>query len=256
MPATSHHPARRRLLALAAAATLALVLGACSDDSGGNVVADAEKDKSLPTQVAPTTLADASGKPCKEATDVPEAEGKPEVEMPVGEVPAELESTDITPGTGAEAALGKTIKVHYIGIACSTGTQFDSSWDRGEPTEFPLTEGGLIQGWIEGIPGMKVGGRRMLVIPGDLAYGEQGNQGIPPGEALVFVIDLVDVTDTPTSTSAPAEGGATTAPAEGGSTTAPAEGGATTAPAEGSGTTAPESTTTSSTDPPRERPAE
>jgi peptidylprolyl isomerase len=246
------HPVRpRRLAALAAAAALALVLGACSDGPGGNVVADAKKDESLPTQVAPTTLASAKDKPCVEATDVPEAEGKPEVEMPVGETPTELESTDITPGTGAEAVVGKTIKVNYVGIACSTGKQFDASWDRGEPTEFPLTEGGLIQGWIDGIPGMKVGGRRMLVIPGDLAYGDAGNPqgGIAPDEALVFVIDLVDVTDAPTTT-APAEGGDTTLPAEGGDTTVPTEGGDTTVPTEDA------STTTASTDPPRDRPAE
>lgn len=246
----SPRPVRRRLAVLGAAAALALVLGACGGGDDGNVVADAEKDESLPTQVAPTTLASAAGKPCLEATDVPEAEGKPEVEMPVGEVPEELETTDITVGDGVEAVLGKTIKVHYIGMACSTGKQFESSWDSGEPAEFPLTEGGLIKGWTDGIPGMKVGGRRMLVIPGDLAYGEAGNQGIAPNEALVFVIDLIDVTDTPTSTTvAPTDGGSTTAPPDG-STTAPAEEGATTTAA------AEESTTTTSTDPPREQPAE
>lgn len=204
-------PSRRRVAALAATAALVLLLAACGDDSGGNVVDDATKDTGLPTQPAPapteptTTLPSVAGAECVEATDVPEAEGKPTVEMPVGEVPTELQSNDITEGDGAEAELGKAITVDYVGIACSTGMQFDASYDNGEPVEFPLEEGGLIEGWIEGIPGMKVGGRRMLVIPADLAYGAEGNQGIAPGEALVFVIDLKDVTDAPAEGEAPTD---------------------------------------------------
>jgi peptidylprolyl isomerase len=108
--------------------------------------------------------------------------------------PTELVSEDLEPGDGAEAKLGDTIKVHYVGIACSTGMQFDSSWDSGQPADLQLAEGGLIKGWTEGIPGMKVGGRRKLVVPGDLAYGAEGRPGIAPNETLVFVIDLVDVT--------------------------------------------------------------
>ncbi len=203
---------RRRLVAVAATALLVL-LAACSDDSDGNVVADATEDTGLPTQPAPTTLATAAGAECVEATDVPEAEGKPTVEMPVGEVPTELQVTDITEGDGAEAELGSTITVDYVGIACSTGMQFDASYDSGQPAEFALEEGGLIMGWTEGIPGMKVGGQRMLVIPPDLAYGAEGNQGIAPGEALVFVIDLKAVGE------APAGDATTTVPAPDGETT-------------------------------------
>jgi peptidylprolyl isomerase len=231
------HP--RRLAALGAALALALTLGACGDDSGGNVVADGEKDNSLPTQVAPTTtepLPSAKDKPCKAPTDVPPAEGKPEVEMPVGEVPTELVKTDITPGDGAEAVVGKEIEVNYVGLACSTGMQFDSSWDNGAPAKFTLAEGGLIQGWVEGIPGMKVGGRRMLVIPGDLAYGPEGNTGIAPDEALVFVIDLISVNDPAETTTVPAAGETTTTP--------PADGSTTTAPTDATTTTTAATTTT------------
>lgn len=203
MPAHHATSARRRLAAVGLAATLAL-LGACGDDDGGNVVADVLEDPSLPTQPAP--LPSAAGAECVEAAGVPEAEGKPEVEMPVGEAPTELAITDITEGDGAEAALGDSITVQYVGIACSTGEQFDASWDRGEPTTFTLQEGALIQGWIDGIPGMKEGGRRQLVIPSDLAYGPEGNQGIAPDEALVFVIDLVEVGEPEAEGEVPPEG--------------------------------------------------
>ena len=102
-----------------------------------------------------------------------------------------------------------------MGVACSTGKQFDSSWDSGEPIDATLNEGGLVQGWIEGIPGMKVGGRRQLTIPADLAYGPAGQGDIAKNEALVFVIDLLKVTPkaaTTTTTSAPAGGASTTTP--------------------------------------------
>ncbi len=213
-------PSRRRLVAMAATAALVLIAACSGDDSSGNVVADATKDTGLPTQSAPTTLASVADQPCVEAKDLPE--GSPEVTMPVGEVPTELVQTDITTGDGAEAELGKSITVDYVGVACSSGEVFDSSYESGEPAQFTLEEGGLIQGWIEGIPGMKVGGQRQLVIPADLAYGEAGNQGIAPDEALVFVIELKDVTDAPAEgeTSVPAEGEPpTSAPAEGDATT-------------------------------------
>lgn len=219
------HVSRRRMAAVAATAALVLIAACSGDDGGGNVVADATKDTGLPTQSAPTTLASVADQPCVEATDLPE--GSPEVAMPVGEVPTELGITDVTEGDGAEAELGKSITVDYVGVACSNGMVFDSSYAAGEPAQFTLAEGGLIPGWIEGIPGMKVGGRRQLVIPADLAYGAEGNQGIAPDEALVFVIDLEEVSDAPAETAptAPVEdgGASTTAPAGDATTTAPAE---------------------------------
>jgi peptidylprolyl isomerase len=93
-------------------------------------------------------------------------------------------------GTGAEATPGATVDVHYLGVEFETGEQFDASWDRGESINFPLS--GLIAGWQEGIPGMKVGGRRQLVIPPALAYGESGGHRLS-GKTLVFIIDLLGV---------------------------------------------------------------
>ncbi len=203
-------PFRRRAVALMAAAALVALAG-CGD--AGTPVKDgaAKFDKGIPTLPTPTTLADAKGKPCKAATGVPPAKGKPEVKMPEGSPPAKLVKTDLEVGTGATVKLGDSITVQYVGISCSTGKQFDASWDAGQPAEFQLAEGGLIKGWTEGIPGMKVGGRRQLVIPPALAYGAEGREGIAPNETLVFVIDLVKATPAPaTTTTAP---GATTAPA-------------------------------------------
>jgi len=117
---------------------------------------------------------------------------KPEVDYPGGEPPAELEITDIWEGDGKVAGPGDTVRVHYVGVAYSTGEEFDASWDRGEPLSFRLGKGQVIAGWDQGVQGMKVGGRRQLVIPPDLAYGDRGAAGaIAPGETLIFVCDLV-----------------------------------------------------------------
>ena len=97
---------------------------------------------------------------------------------------------DITVGEGAEAVAGGFVKVHYLGVDFETGEEFDSSWDRGEAADFPLT--GLIQGWQEGIPGMKVGGRRQLTIPPEKAYGPAGGGHPLSGRTLVFIIDLLE----------------------------------------------------------------
>lgn len=119
---------------------------------------------------------------------------KPEVDFPEGPAPADLEITDITTGDGVEAVAGSTVQVHYVGVAFSTGEEFDSSWNRGTPLAFPLGKQRVIAGWDQGIQGMKVGGRRKLVIPPHLAYGEHGAGGvIKPGETLIFVCDLVAV---------------------------------------------------------------
>jgi peptidylprolyl isomerase len=118
---------------------------------------------------------------------------KPEIDFPGGEPPAELEIHDEIEGDGAEARPGQTVTAHYVGVAFSTGEEFDASWNRGQPLSFPLGAGRVIQGWDQGIAGMKVGGRRRLVIPPHLAYGDRGAGGaIAPGETLIFVVDLVD----------------------------------------------------------------
>jgi peptidylprolyl isomerase len=119
---------------------------------------------------------------------------KPDVDPPDGPPPADLEITDLTEGEGPEASAGSTVRVHYVGVAHSTGEEFDASYNRGEPLQFRLGVGQVIQGWDTGVQGMKVGGRRRLVIPPHLAYGDRGAGGvIQPGETLIFVCDLVAV---------------------------------------------------------------
>jgi FKBP-type peptidyl-prolyl cis-trans isomerase len=106
----------------------------------------------------------------------------------------QLVKKDLVTGTGKTAAPGQTVTVNYVGVLCKTGKEFDSSWSRNQPSSFPLTAGGVIQGWVEGIPGMKVGSRRELIIPANLAYGKAGRPPtIPPNSTLVFVVDLLSV---------------------------------------------------------------
>ena len=119
---------------------------------------------------------------------------KPFVDFPDGPSPAELVITDLVEGTGPQAEAGQIVSVHYVGVAHSTGEEFDSSYDRGQPLDFGLGRGQVISGWDQGIQGMKVGGRRQLVIPPHLAYGPRGAGGvIGPNETLIFVCDLVAV---------------------------------------------------------------
>jgi peptidylprolyl isomerase len=119
---------------------------------------------------------------------------KPEIEFPGAEPPTDLEITDVTVGDGAEAQAGQRVSVHYVGVAHSTGEEFDASYNRGQPLQFQLGVGQVIAGWDNGVQGMKVGGRRQLVIPPHLGYGDRG---APPvikgGETLIFVVDLLEV---------------------------------------------------------------
>jgi peptidylprolyl isomerase len=116
---------------------------------------------------------------------------KPVIDFIEGPAPEELVITDLIVGDGAEAVAGGQVDVHYVGVDFETGEQFDASWDRGASISFPLS--GLIAGWQEGIPGMKVGGRRQLVIPPELAYGPAGAGHRLSGRTLVFIIDLLGV---------------------------------------------------------------
>ncbi len=119
---------------------------------------------------------------------------KPSVSIPSTNPPADLVIEDLTVGTGKEATKGTNVEVHYVGVAWSTGKQFDASWDRNEAFEFRLGAGQVIAGWDQGVAGMKVGGRRSLTIPAHLGYGNQGAGGaIKGGETLVFVVDLLNV---------------------------------------------------------------
>jgi peptidylprolyl isomerase len=116
---------------------------------------------------------------------------KPEIDFTPGPAPEQLVITDLEVGDGAEATPGATVDVHYVGVDFETGEEFDSSWNRGQSISFPLQ--GLIKGWQDGIPGMKVGGRRQLVCPPALAYGPAGGGHRLSGRTLVFIIDLLGV---------------------------------------------------------------
>src|SRR3954454_12337479 len=119
---------------------------------------------------------------------------KPEIDPHDGPPPADLEVTEITEGDGKEATDGSTVSVHYVGVAHSTGEEFDASYNRGAPLDFRLGVGQVISGWDQGVQGMKVGGRPRRVTPPHLGYGDRGAGGvIKPGETLIFVVDLVDV---------------------------------------------------------------
>lgn len=175
----------RRLAAAALAVPLVLSVAACgSDDESANTTS------TTAPSAGGTTKEQGSGKDDAVLSEI-EQRGKP---TPAATEPAtELQVTDDVVGTGAEVEPGDTVTVHYTGVSASTGKQFDSSWDRGEPIQFPLS--GVIKGWGEGLVGMKVGGRRTLVIPPDMAYGNTPppGAGIAPGETLVFTVDLVSV---------------------------------------------------------------
>ena len=120
---------------------------------------------------------------------------KPQVDVPSEQPPPDqLEVEDLTVGEGEEAVPGRVAEVHYVGVSWKTGRQFDASWDRGDTFKFGLGRGQVIPGWDQGVAGMRVGGRRRITIPPDLAYGKRGAGGvIGPNETLVFVVDLVGI---------------------------------------------------------------
>jgi peptidylprolyl isomerase len=161
-------PLPRRPLALGLACA-ALAVAGCGDSSEDEAAAPA-------TRPAPPELT------------------KPEVDVPRGKPPERLVKKDLREGSGPIAQPGQFVQVHYVGVSHLNGRQFDASWDAGEPFSFQLGAGQVIPGWDNGIAGMKVGGRRRLVIPPDLAYGAQGSPPeIGPNETLVFVVDLLAV---------------------------------------------------------------
>ncbi|MCO5315681.1 MAG: FKBP-type peptidyl-prolyl cis-trans isomerase [Solirubrobacterales bacterium] len=127
----------------------------------------------------------------KESASLSDTSVKPVIEGSDAPPPTKLEVEDIKEGTGPEAKAGDKVSVQYVGALYDSGKEFDASWDRGEPFEFTLGSGQVIKGWDEGVAGMKVGGRRKLVIPPDLAYGETGQPPtIPANATLTFVVDL------------------------------------------------------------------
>jgi len=150
------------------------------------------KDKSTAsTAAAPAATATATTPGAGSAAQL---QTKPTVTVPSGKPPTKLVIKDIVKGTGATAQQGDTVSVHYVGVSYSNRKQFDASWDRHQPFTFQLGGGMVIPGWDQGIVGMKVNGRRELIIPPDLGYGAQGQPpAIAPNDTLVFVIDLLRV---------------------------------------------------------------
>ena len=180
-------------------------------DSGGGASADAAAPEAAAPDAAPAAgtgfvslncaTAEAAGADAPpagaegidDAYAVFQPDGVPTITIAADPIPVTaLGIADIAVGDGAEVQPGATVTVNYCGVGMSGRAVFDSSWSRGEPISFPLDN--LIPGWQEGIPGMKVGGKRLLVIPGELGYGEAGAPGIAPNETLVFVIELLDAT--------------------------------------------------------------
>lgn len=180
----------KRLGSFTALALVALMLSACGSSSSKGQVSTNDAT-SLPTVTVPPSAASAKGKPCVAVAD-PLPTGAPEVPVKVGPAPTSLIVEDLTPGTGTEVAATSTVTVDYIGVACSTGKIFDASYGKGQPATFGLD--GVIKGWSEGLVGMKVGGKRLLGIPSDLAYGPGGYPpDIAPDEALWFVVEMKSV---------------------------------------------------------------
>ena len=182
---------RRRLLiagsAIVAVAALALVFALLRDGDDGEAVS-AERETTTTAAATTTTLGSAAGKPCVPVAEPPPPPA-PTVPVKVGAPPTTLVSEDLRVGNGATVGPNDRVTAHYIGVSCSTGKVFDSSWSRGQAIPFGLNE--VIAGWKQGIPGMKVGGQRLLGIPPDLAYGKAGKPPILPDETLWFVVDII-----------------------------------------------------------------
>ncbi len=175
-----------RLPILLACLLLAVFAVACGDD---------EEQAAAPQATAETEPAPAPTGSIEASSISKDLSAKPEIAKPEGAPPTELQKSDVVKGKGKSAKPGDTVAVQYVGHSWSTGKQFDASWDRGgQPFEFPLGAGQVIAGWDQGVAGMKPGGRRLLVIPPDLAYGEQSpSPDIGPNETLIFVVDLEKV---------------------------------------------------------------
>jgi len=184
---------RLRTLVLLGLTVAAVGLAGCSSSSASTSTT-AATGTSATTAPAPTTPpSTVPVTPVQDPSPAGTYGTKPTVTVPTGTPPAGLQSTDLITGTGATVAAGDTVTVQYVGVAWSTGKQFDASWDdgNGQPTTFSLNQ--VIPGWSQGMVGMKVGGRRELVIPPSLGYGASGQGPIGPNETLIFIVDLYKV---------------------------------------------------------------
>jgi peptidylprolyl isomerase len=175
---------RRLLVPLLALVAIALPIGLSACGSSSRAAGVQLAPSSGATEAAVTT----TPKP------PPAIATKPVVTVPTGPAPAHLVTKDLVTGTGQTAKAGDTVTVNYVGELYKNGKEFDSSWSRNQPFTTALSAGSVIPGWVQGIPGMKVGGRRELIIPASLAYGKAGSPPtIPPNSPLVFVVDLLSI---------------------------------------------------------------
>ncbi len=166
-----------------------LTLAACGDDDEAG---DGGGDDPPPPAAQEETETEPT--PSEQREALKDTSTKPEIPRPTGSPPRRLQVEDIVRGKGPAAKPGDTITAHYAGVTFSTGEEFDASWNSGEPFTFPLGGGKVIEGWDRGFVGMKEGGRRILTIPPELAYGAQGfPPAIGPNETLVFVVDLLEI---------------------------------------------------------------
>lgn len=191
---------RRRILTIVGSIVIVVAVSALfvalSDNSSTSTTAATTTTTEAPsTTTTVPALPSAAGKPCVDFNDTlpPNA---PAVIMPVGEIPNSLVVQDLVTGTGTPVAAADSVTVNYIGVSCSTGKIFDSSWASGKTVTFPLNQ--VIAGWSQGLVGMQPNGRRLLIIPADLGYGSTGQGSIAPDEALIFVVDLVSTSKSAT----------------------------------------------------------
>jgi FKBP-type peptidyl-prolyl cis-trans isomerase len=172
----------KQTLGMSLALALSIGVAACGSSSKAPGVAEAPSggatEASIPTTPKPP----------------PALATKPTVTVPKTAAPAKLVTKDLVQGTGQAASPGKTVTVNYVGVLYKTGKEFDSSWQRNQPFTTALSPGRVISGWVQGLSGMKVGGRRELIIPPSLGYGKAGSPPtIPPNSTLLFVVDLLSV---------------------------------------------------------------
>jgi peptidylprolyl isomerase len=179
-----------------AALLTAIAIAGCGSSGGSSTITvgnENSADNALIKSTETTPKTSTSTTAAKTPTSGPLSK-EPKVTPPTGPAPTKLETKELIAGTGAEAKNGDTVTVNYVGVLYKTGKVFNASWEAKQPFTFTLGKGQVIPGWDQGIPGMKVGGRRELIIPAALAYGAKGSPpSIPGNETLVFVVDLLGV---------------------------------------------------------------